>query len=362
MIGGAFDDNLDAAAHALLDHIPKRVQAEVIRVLDEQATTLAPGDPRLHHVIPQFFLRRFATEDGEVATIDLQGSNRIAHVSRTAAIKDFYRTHHEDIGETVVVEKLLAVFDGAASQAIERLALSVLFPPSPADRAVLALWLAFLTLRGPGHRRSNEAIGDHLMKLMIMMDANASRDEGEPERVRRLLEDVELVEHQNSHVKLMLQSALAVAPAIGYRYTAVTKFSFDGLLLSDRGLTMWVRPERWSPLRGVGLGTADELRIPLDRRTALILHNRQDIGDTVVRSDSEPLLRSMNQLACDWSFNEMYCHPDDLGRINELSLPDPSRPLVQVDGGFAPVRTDGVNQPARRRRARRYRVPDSKEL
>jgi Protein of unknown function (DUF4238) len=131
------DRELEEAASFLLSHVPRRVSDELDRVLAEGRTPLGPGDPRLHHYIPQFFLRRFANEDEEVTTVGMNRRQRTAHVSRTAAVKDFYRTHDEDIGDTVITEKLLAVFDGAASAAIERLALGVIFPPSMADRAML---------------------------------------------------------------------------------------------------------------------------------------------------------------------------------------------------------------------------------
>lgn len=349
------DRELDEAADFLLSHIPRRVTDAIDRVLSEERTPLGPGDPRLHHFIPQFFLRRFADMNEEVATVGVNRRHRVAHVSRTAAVKDFYRTHDEDIGDTVVTERLLAVLDGAASPAVERLALGVLFPPSMADRAVLGLWFALLMLRGPGHRRSTEAMSDHLMKMDIMMRAHRTDGPADLSDVEEYLDGVELVEHQNTHVALMMNMALKLAPMVGFRYFAVTKFEFDGLILPDGGVALW--SQHRSPSLGIGVGTAEELRVPLDRRTLLTLHNDPEIRDTVFKCDNEKLMRDANQVACHSSHDEMYCHPDDVDWLLDLEFPSPERPLARVDGQLLGLRTDGINSPPKRRFPRRYTPP-----
>jgi hypothetical protein len=53
---------------------------------------------------------------------------------------------------------------------------------------------------------------------------------------------------------------------------------------------------------------------------------------------------------------EVYCHPDDEGRLDALQFPDPKQPLLMVDGGsWIKGSTDGVNGPPVRPRSRHYK-------
>ena len=134
------------------------------------------------------------------------------------------------------------------------------------------------------------------------------------------------------------------------------KFSEPGLVLTDRPLIL----SSIVPGLAVGLENADEIVLPLDRRTALALYNDRDIGETVIRDPQHIGIDELNQRLVQQAASEVYCHPDDVNRLQRVRLPNPDdRALFQVSPcdemmdsvAFA---TDGINSPPERKQPRRY--------
>lgn len=366
------DDGFGFDLSPLLDLSPE-ARDYANRLADAMRTPLAPGDPRRHHYVPQFYLRRFADGD-QIARVDLATPNEHqgANVKDVAVVKDLYTTVDAEVGETVAVERILSMLDGDAAGAIERLAYGLLFPPQRRDRISLALWMSVMHVRGPEHRRQVEAMADNMMKMQLsLIDgpeaahahlAGPSGEQPEPEMIEALLEVVddldsfEFVPHQNEMVRNMLDFGLQAAPFFLGRLWSVVKFPEDGLVLTDKPLALYQKPEHRSPWMGVGIGNADEVWVPLDRRTALILHNEELVGERVIKAPPEHSVDDFNQAIVSQAGHEVYCHPDDLWRLRRLRLPRADRPLFQVSGGdWNRGTTDGVNAPPRRRKHMRYR-------
>ncbi len=157
----------------------------------------------------------------------------------------------------------------------------------------------------------------------------------------------------------MLQLGLGATPFLLGRRWAVLKFPEPGLLLTDRPLIMYQNPENRSPVSGVGIATADELWVPLDRSTALILHNEELIGERIIYATPDYGIDDFNQALVSQAAREIYCHPDDLSRLGSLDLPAPDRPLMNISGGsWIKAMADGVNAPPKRKGHRRYRRPE----
>jgi hypothetical protein len=110
---------------------------------------------------------------------------------------------------------------------------------------------------------------------------------------------------------------------------------------------------------GVGLATADELWMPLDRWTAVILHTDELVGDRVIEAPQDHSVDDFNQAVVGHAHAEIDAHPDDVARVDKLRLPDLDRPFGQITGGdFIRAATDGINAPARRKGHHRYRRRD----
>ena len=127
-------------------------------------------------------------------------------------------------------------------------------------------------------------------------------------------------------------------------------------MLSDRPVLLYQKPENWMPDVGVGFATADQVWLPLNRQTLLILHNDAVVGDRVFDAPPGFSVDECNQTLIRQTAAEIYCHPDDLRRLEQLDLPPADRPLWSVMGGdWMKGGTDGVNKPPTRKRHRRFR-------
>lgn len=349
--------------------IPPEYEQAVVEFVAKARSPLAAGDPRRHHFIPKFFLRRFADERDQLNVVSLAegaGNPRPTAVTNIAVTRDFYTTVDEDIGETVVVERILALADAEASGALASLADGVT-PLTPKDRADLAVWLGLLQVRDPFSRRRNEALADQLFKMQMSIDRNEHEQATEP---RAEVEDpdlppmplgpedldsFEISPHQNQMIAAMLEIGMELGAFFATRFFTCLRFAEPGLVLTDRPLYLYRKPEHHNPYLGVGPVTADEVWLPIDRRTLLILHGDEVIGDGMRNAPADLSIDQMNQALVSSTYLELYCHPDDLGRLEGLELPDPNRPLMEMSGGWLETDSDGVNSPPRRKRPRRYR-------
>jgi hypothetical protein len=320
---------------------------------------LAPGAPRLHHHVPQFLLRRFANERGRIATIPLDdpARPRIASVGNTAAIRDFYSTIADGVGPNVAVERLLAEIDGRASAVVDKLTSKSPLPVTGTERESLALFLAFQNVRGPRFRREAEALTDLAIKAQLTMDENREAHGGKLEEEFTRYDDVEFAEHQNEAIRLMLDLVEPLAGSLRTRLITIVRFGQPGAVLTDDPMVLYRRPGPQSGIEGVGVATADEVWLPLDRSTGLILHHDTAVGERVLDFQGKPaVMLDFNQRVVSSCFSEIYAHPDDVPGVLSLVLPDLDRPLIRVEGSTDWVRgrTDGVNDVAERRRPRRF--------
>lgn len=331
------------------------------QLLDELLTPLAPGEPRRHHYIPRFFLQRFAKDDMLIRVLADEPEERtLINTRHLAVVTDLYTTVIDDVGESVVVEKLLAVSDGLAVGPIRRLAIGSSLPPQEEDREILAMWLALLYVRGPKTRRMLEVIGEFTSKLELQSQFLAHAQEGASTTdrdwdladARAWIDDVNVVRHQNDYIRLIADLWQRIAPVIQGRRWTLFKYSEPGVLLPDNPMVV-TGPESE---RGVGIVNADRIYVPLDRRTVLALHNDTLMEQTIIRDAGDLTIDDMNQILVQQLANELYCHPDDVDRITALTLPSPNAyPLMDVIGGDWTTNVDGVNQPPTRTGPRRYR-------
>ena len=351
-------------------------QARIDTFIAEILTPLGPGDPRRHHFIPQFFLRRFADASDQLSVTRLEDPNdpRRQHVSDVAVWRDLYTHVDENVGETVAVERLFAVIDANASQVFRTVDFGRLrFPATELHRGHLATWIAFLAVRDPFTRRVMEAQTDLTLKLDLSLCRNP---EVAADRLRNNLgrepthaevsdlvnaanavDEFDIQPHQNDFIRMMLDSGQAMFPHVFRRRFTLMQFSEPGLVLCDRPLVLYVSPERRRPDRGVGIANAEELWLPLDRSRMFVLHDHPEIDEGVMELNT--LFRdSFNQGVIANTVGEIYCHPDDIEMVHRAELPDSDQPLLGFQGGsWFDLGTDGVNAPPRRRRHRRYRRP-----
>ncbi len=346
-------------------------QAQIDAFISRVRKPLSPHDPRRHHFIPEFFLKRFSDANEHLTVVKVSdGRSKSLHTSDIAVWKDLYTHIDEEVGETVAVEKVLAEIDGLGARALHIIDFGII--PQAADRAALATWIAFLAVRNPSTRRTMEALFDQTYKLDLTLkrDPNAARTwlrttlEREPTndevndlvRAANHLDQFEMTPHQNEFIRLMLDSGTAMYPHLLRRRLTAVRFPERGLILSDCPLVLYQAPEHRRPFRGVGIINADELWLPINRSTAFVLHSDPNRTERFVNAPAHATLDSVNQAIALSASAEIYCHPDDLDRVMRLQLPEQDRPLLNVmaDKQFD-TGTDGIDRPPTRKQHHRYK-------
>jgi hypothetical protein len=367
---------------ARMSPLPPEEQARLDALMEQARQPVVAGSASRHHYIPESFLREFADSDERLLVVTLDGERpRMSHIHDTAVVSHLYTTVDPVIGETVAVETLLGVLDGEAARILSEVRGLGSLPLSEPDRTTLALWVALLHVRGPHYRRVMEALGEQFLKmdLLPMKSPSAARErlrinlgrEPTDAEVRDLVEaaatldEIEVVQHQNDLVKMMLDTALAMVPHLIKRRISMIRFGKPGLVLSDRPVTLNQSEVDREAGLGVGIINATDIALPIDRRSALVFHSSPGLEDGfVAEMQEEGPLADMNQRTVSNAAREIYCHPEDEIRLGQLTLPSYDQPLMGITGHTSlALGVDGINAAPERRTFRRdARWPDPRAV
>jgi len=279
-------------------------------------------------LVPVSLLRRFADDTGRVMAERRDRSRRLTATpeeaaARTGAYGLVARPGEQDL------RALLARVDATATGAIDRI-VGGAFPPAGAERAGLAVFIALRLLLGRGYRagvaRTAALLGEVIgMTAAEALEAEAeaageSESEGEPDPPSPAAAGADLVIHDDEPAPLALGPLPQVARLLAARTWQLVRFPGPLLLTSDTPAALWARPGGARPYQ-FGLGIADEVRVPLDPRHALILARRAPAGE-VIRDLDERHARALNRTVAEAAQAWMFYHPgvDPLGGI-ELASP-----------------------------------------
>src|ERR1043165_1038029 len=126
--------------------------------------------PKLHHYVPQLYLRNFANNRKQVTAVDRkEGKTYPSNISNVAAETHFYASQEESGEWSVKFEESLSKFEGMIAPAITSVVKDDVFPPSDEHRHLLALFIASQWARTPRERDQMAQSADWLMKTHIAM-------------------------------------------------------------------------------------------------------------------------------------------------------------------------------------------------
>jgi len=104
-----------------------------------------------------------------------------------------------------------------------------------------------------------------------------------------------------------LASVVALARHVTARTWQLARFPQPVLLTSDTPVVLWAPSATAKPYHA-GLGAADEIRVPLDSRHALIVARRARAGE-IVRDLEERHARALNRTVAEAASEWIYYHP-----------------------------------------------------
>src|SRR4051794_36128639 len=106
------------------------------------------SEPRRHHLVPRWYLKRFATAKDRIGVLDSGAQKRYVATVRTAGAEvGFYDVTADGLPRDAV-EQLLGRVEAPASGATKKLTTSGPTSLSPTERSDVALFVATQLLRG----------------------------------------------------------------------------------------------------------------------------------------------------------------------------------------------------------------------
>jgi hypothetical protein len=235
--------------------------------------TPLPNQPKLHHFLPEAYLRRFADERGNLWVLDRkQGIVRRQSPEVTAAERELY-TLEDDCGERDrSVESALADFvDGPGQHALRVLDEGAKL--SGEDSGKLAIFVAALYVRTPAFLEQHRQLAEQMRGSLIRGGVEAAVEplpESHPEAQRlRAAGGVRADEllamfnamrderrpYHNDFVKMMINLVPMLADAIhGLEWFIASTPPGKAFVTCDAPVII-TRPPNHNPLLGVGLTT-----------------------------------------------------------------------------------------------------------
>ena len=238
------------------------------------------------------------------------------------------------------------------AEAVQRITAGA-FPPRESDRASLALVLAAQLLLGRYHRAEAGRVATLVGQIIVSTIEEAEEEEEEAGVAEEASEETDVDEPERGAsaaaapsgsrkpdatggagapdvllpgrppVGRSLASMPALARQLAARTWQVVRFPAPVLLTSDTPVVLWA-PSAATKVYQVGLGSAHEVRVPLDARHALIVARRAPAGE-IVRDLGERHARALNRTVAEGAAEWMYYHPasDPLEGV-ELPSPEPA--------------------------------------
>lgn len=248
-----------------------------------------PNKPaRLHHYVPQFYLKRFADQTGKVSVYDRTDSRVFSTLPTViAAENNFYQLPEETGLPPTYFEDMLAIQEGEAATAIGRTVLSG--RAAQEDRLTLAMHLALQVLRTRHTRDVTLEMSRWSGTLLAQIELRRRIEGGEfpqlaqreeAERALRLLEEGKLyVEPMEiAATGIALKSFPDIVARLMDRWNwIVVVLPRARFLSSDRPIAYLGEPEPGRPGTNVGVANALEIWFPMDAEHALALTRDQSV-------------------------------------------------------------------------------------
>jgi hypothetical protein len=156
--------------------------------------------PKRHHLVPRFYLRRFAINDQiQMVTRDLPRKSFVTSIDNALVQKEFYSIDTDEGRQPVIEHFFAEKIEPGAARALRRMVDEGHFPPPAGVREAFSLFLAFQFVRGAATRAAllnlYEAVAKKMGSLMT------------PEMAREQLRDSEGTDPSDEDVHGLVEFA-----------------------------------------------------------------------------------------------------------------------------------------------------------
>lgn len=276
-------------------------------------------EPRRHHFIPNFYLRRFAHKKQVRVYERLTGRIRQTNTNNACVQTGFYDLEGLGIQERDAAENAFASLESEARTLFDDV-IRLIPPLGSQSRLAFALFMATLKVRTPEYFDTHDVISELLRETLRrdgLSDVQAaevlhrSRAE-DPSRTERVL--------------MMFRLAERLAPILHDKCWVLGCSRSGGIITSDHPLPMY--KEVVDPHKGFGIIDADEIHFPLDPWNVLILAPQQiglcDGTRIPLRPEN---VEFTNSLIASYCYEYLFQYPND-DQLPKYLIPHGPRPLL----------------------------------
>jgi hypothetical protein len=294
--------------------------------LAPRAVTDADSEPKRHHYVPQFLLRRFANEPEQVLTIDRRSKSLFRQsVSKAAAQTGFYKITNDDGSTDNSVEHALGKIESRAAIAIAKLVDQGIFPLSDEDRDAVAAFMALQYVRTPSVREHMSQVADASFKAALATDEGRAsmrdvlEDTGDyatPEEIEAELTfwtdptQYRLTHGANEHARLMIVLAAGFSRSLFKQQLAFVRFERQRLATCDNPVLLeGSERTKYRGIEGrIGIMNADKIWLPLAPSLAICF--TKDFADDAELEPHTNGARWLNWLTANHARRWIFHHPD----------------------------------------------------
>ncbi len=295
------------------------------------------SEPKLHHFVPRFYLRRFANNKDQVAIRSRAGNCYVTSTRKALTRSGLYRVP----GQPLTAEATLSGFEGLASDALKSVDAGNFPHPRTKIREALTLFGALQLTR---HYDTMTMIEYYFEVIREVGDPPVDSDtvhqflaksygfkphENEVHALRdfangalQMWPESRGAESALSRVRVqgLFEKALDdVAPMLDSRVWTLEVSRHERLITSDRPITLWNPPDLSDYYRGVGIAEAQEVWFILDRSKMLVLRQEgiersKRIGPERVDMVNRHIARHCTQSILTHPSTQHLLHEVDLAR------------------------------------------------
>jgi hypothetical protein len=271
---------------------------------------------RRNHTVNKSYLRRFADNHGLLMQIALAGQARkLVSINHATVVKNFYVVPLADGTETDEAEEIFCGLEGKAVAAIRSLVDDRVWPIPDTARYDIGRWTALQYLRVPSVRR----LGREVVEAFSGVGVPARTGSGEQITVKMPAELIKDMTGSRHHLELINDLLPQVTQMLCKRNWILTYYQRKSLATSDTPVVL--RPAASHPAgTGIGIGTASEIHVPLDRRVALSMGDGST-GDAQCAGVTKTAIY-LNDAMAKNARRYLFHHPED-DPFRGLELPGP---------------------------------------
>lgn len=274
--------------------------------------------------------------------LPLQGKTHPQSIRDATVQNDFYTVRQDGVAKDAF-ETQLADVEAQAAPAFASILKDRVWPPDRETKGAVALWIALQFLRGDGNRRMVEEMHRVFSKLEIGMfttdqfrerlQVPAEVPEAEVEEMRAEMlasADARPIDH-HAHLASIGDVLEPAFKAVFERGPWVlVDFPGDMLGTSDTPVVLVPYAADVAVGKGTGIGSAEELYVPLSSRTALLIGEPGGTGPDLRVTRAADLAHQLNARIVGTPRRALY-HLPGTDPFNGFTLPEPRERELGVD-------------------------------